>query len=174
MRVHHPDAHASGQHLPPAERRARFQAITAAYDALRGKRAAGAWGAPGDGDIYRAELERRRRARDAFRRHANTGFTYERAGQSEWTASADDRWKDRVILFVGILVSTPGSGFACGMGEVGLNDRRCRAGVGGGYRPRAPVAVVHGVVSGALDCVAEPRAGKEGCTRVRGGAAERD
>ena len=105
MRIYHPDSPVS-RPLPAATAQARFQAITAAYDALRGKRAAGAWGAPGEGDIYRAELERRRRAREAFRRHANTGFTYERAGQSEWTASADDRWKDRVILFVGILVST--------------------------------------------------------------------
>lgn len=36
VRAHHPDS-AHCRHLPPGERHARFQAITAAYDHLRGR-----------------------------------------------------------------------------------------------------------------------------------------
>ncbi|KIM77395.1 hypothetical protein PILCRDRAFT_825358 [Piloderma croceum F 1598] len=38
VRIHHPDSVLCG-HVPPAERHARFQAISAAYDHLRGKSA---------------------------------------------------------------------------------------------------------------------------------------
>ena len=98
VRIHHPDS-PFGRDLSPAIRRSRFQAITAAYDTLRGKTN----GSNGPVDVYRAELERRRRARAAYE------ASRRRAGaQAEvWTASADDRWKDIIILFVGIMVRTP-------------------------------------------------------------------
>ncbi|KAI0375010.1 hypothetical protein BV20DRAFT_961254 [Pilatotrama ljubarskyi] len=101
VRIHHPDSPFGGD-LSPAVRRSRFQSITAAYDILRGKTN----GSGGPVDIYRAELERRRRARAAYeasRSHTNPQT-------HDWSASADDRWKDRVILFVGILALGAGLG----------------------------------------------------------------
>ncbi|KAI0362232.1 hypothetical protein OH77DRAFT_1388338 [Trametes cingulata] len=95
VRIHHPDSPFGGD-LSPAVRRARFQSITAAYDILRGRTN----GSNGPVDIYRAELERRRRARAAY--EASRSYTNPQA--HDWSASADDRWKDRIILFVGILV----------------------------------------------------------------------
>ncbi|KAH9893608.1 hypothetical protein C8Q73DRAFT_648190 [Cubamyces lactineus] len=101
VRIHHPDS-PFGRDISPAIRRSRFQAITAAYDTLRGKTS----GSNGPIDVYRAELERRRRARAAYE------ASRRRAGaQAEvWTASADDRWKDRIILFVGIMALGAGLG----------------------------------------------------------------
>ncbi|KAI0820253.1 hypothetical protein BC628DRAFT_1469754 [Trametes gibbosa] len=101
VRVHHPDS-PLGRNISPSVRHSRFQSITAAYDILRGKRT----GSGGSGDIYRAELERRRRARAAY--EASRGQSYPRS--PEWSASADDRWKDRIILFVGILALGAGLG----------------------------------------------------------------
>ncbi|KAI0711540.1 hypothetical protein C8Q76DRAFT_737027 [Earliella scabrosa] len=108
VRVHHPDS-PSGRDLSPAIRRSRFQAITAAYDSLRGKRSGS--GSHGPTDIYRQELERRRRARAAYEASRNRGgFAYERYPDQTWTASADERWKDRIILFVGIMALGAGIG----------------------------------------------------------------
>ncbi|KAL7280286.1 hypothetical protein ACG7TL_005199 [Trametes sanguinea] len=95
VRIHHPDS-PFGRDLPPNVRHSRFQSITAAYDVLRGKKTAS--GAPVD--IYRAELERRRRARAAYEASRRPMSSQ----PQEWTATADDRWKDRIILFVGILL----------------------------------------------------------------------
>ncbi|KAH9921083.1 hypothetical protein B0H21DRAFT_827182 [Amylocystis lapponica] len=93
VRVHHPDSPLC-RDLAPAERHARFQAITAAYDALRAR---------GRHDPVRAELERRRRA--MHRRAA--AFTHtpyaHRPTQQEWTASADERWKDWLLITAGLL-----------------------------------------------------------------------
>lgn len=97
MRVHHPDS-PSGRDLSPALRHKRFQSITAAYDILRGK----SNGAGTPVDIYRAEIERRRRARAAY--EASRGYRPTRPRAETWSASADERWKDRVILFVGLMV----------------------------------------------------------------------
>ncbi|KAI0746567.1 hypothetical protein C8Q80DRAFT_1175944 [Daedaleopsis nitida] len=105
VRVHHPDA-PGARDLSPTLRRSRFQAITAAYDSLRGR-------TPGGGrDIYREELARRRRARAAYEAKLNRehGWAYEHPPSPQWTASADDRWKDRVILFAGILALGLGIG----------------------------------------------------------------
>ena len=52
--------------------------------------------------MYREELNRRRRAYAGERARRSGPFAH---GHSEWSASADDRWKDRLILFVGIMVS---------------------------------------------------------------------
>ena len=102
VRVHHPDA-PHGRDLSPAVRRSRFQAITAAYDVLRGKKSAASMYGPGD--IYRQEIERRRRARAAHEAsRMRSEFAYGHPSSPQWTASADDRWKDRIILFVGLMV----------------------------------------------------------------------
>ena len=103
VRVHHPDS-PFDHHLSSQERRSRFQAITSAYDTLRGKRGSGTNSTV---DVYRQELERRRRARAAYEQTRNSGFAYEHAGRSEWTASADDRWKDRILMDIGVGVRTP-------------------------------------------------------------------
>lgn len=110
VRIHHPDS-AHSRSLPPSERHTRFQSITAAYDVLQGKRRGGMPGDVGGGgsgpwgtsDPYMDELDRRRRAHYArHNRHAEyTHYTR----HDGWTASADDRWKDRMILIVGIIVS---------------------------------------------------------------------
>ena len=128
MRVHHPDS-PSGRDLSPAIRRSRFQAITAAYDSLRGKRSGS--GSHGPTDIYRQELERRRRARAAYEASRNGGgFAYERHPDQTWTASADDRWKDRIILFVGIMVRLRVSLSTCVVSSDGSYVQALGAGIG--------------------------------------------
>ncbi|RPD65271.1 hypothetical protein L226DRAFT_246718 [Lentinus tigrinus ALCF2SS1-7] len=108
VRVHHPDS-PHGRDLSPAIRRHRFQAITAAYDVLRGKKSAASMYGPGD--IYRQEIERRRRARAAYEAsRMRSEFAYEHPSGTQWTASADDRWKDRIILFVGLMALGAGLG----------------------------------------------------------------
>ncbi|KAL1707014.1 hypothetical protein EV121DRAFT_200152 [Schizophyllum commune] len=62
VRLHHPDSH-NCRHMTPAERHRRFQAITNAYDILRGKKAP-----EGPFDPFAAELARRKRAYAAARR----------------------------------------------------------------------------------------------------------
>ncbi|PCH36476.1 hypothetical protein WOLCODRAFT_166953 [Wolfiporia cocos MD-104 SS10] len=93
VRAHHPDS-PHNRELAAAVRHARFQALTAAYDALRGRAA----------DPIRAELDRRKRFQDARaremarRRHAEFAHA-----QPEFAAEADDGWKDRLIIAAGIL-----------------------------------------------------------------------
>jgi hypothetical protein len=84
-------------------RYARFHAVTRAYDILRGRSDANL----GNGfaeDIYSAELARRRR------QHAHRRAYYERATSESAEAggmgSADDAWKDQVIIVVGLAVRT--------------------------------------------------------------------
>ncbi|KAI0923366.1 hypothetical protein AcW1_006350 [Taiwanofungus camphoratus] len=100
VRVHHPDSPFC-RDLSHAERHARFQSLTAAYDALRGRNV----------DPIRAELDRRRRAQEARHRHSRRAefaggrFDYAHGPrQQEWSASPDDRWKDRFIIAAGLLV----------------------------------------------------------------------
>ncbi|KAI0764751.1 hypothetical protein C8Q74DRAFT_1283706 [Fomes fomentarius] len=108
VRVHHPDA-PNGYNLSPEVRRSRFQAITAAYDTLRGKWSGGSSNSADD--IYRQELDRRRRARAAYEASLGRGtFSYEQTPGKTWEASADDRWKDRIILFIGIMALGAGLG----------------------------------------------------------------
>ncbi|KAI5895852.1 uncharacterized protein SCHCODRAFT_02495038 [Schizophyllum commune H4-8] len=66
VRLHHPDSH-NCRHMTPAERHRRFQAITNAYDILRGKKAP-----EGPFDPFAAELARRKRAYAAARRCAKS------------------------------------------------------------------------------------------------------
>nr|VWP01883.1 Polygalacturonase (PG) (EC (Pectinase) [Ganoderma boninense] len=107
VRVHHPDA-PYGRDLSPAIRRSRFQAITAAYDTLRGKRGSGA---DGPVDIYREEILRRKRAWAAHEEaRRRSGHPWEDQQGQKWKASADDRWKDRIILIIGIMALGAGLG----------------------------------------------------------------
>ncbi len=59
----------------------------------------------GPGDIYRQEIERRRRAQAAYKAsRMRSEHAYQHPSGAQWSASADDRWKDRIILFVGLMV----------------------------------------------------------------------
>ncbi|KAG2141917.1 hypothetical protein DEU56DRAFT_270648 [Suillus clintonianus] len=104
VREHHPDS-AQAQHIPASERHSRFQAITAAYEALTGKsRLQLGSGFRSDSDMYE-ELRRRRRShhRSAgmdFDHNHPFGFASGTSGR-EWTARPDERWKDWSIIFVG-------------------------------------------------------------------------
>ncbi|KAM5530642.1 hypothetical protein V8D89_011564 [Ganoderma adspersum] len=107
VRMHHPDA-PYARDLSPTIRRSRFQAITAAYDTLRGKRGSGA---DGPVDIYREEILRRKRAWAAHEEsRRRSGSLWEDAPGQKWKASADDRWKDRIILIIGIMALGAGLG----------------------------------------------------------------
>ncbi|KAG5643929.1 hypothetical protein DXG03_009337 [Asterophora parasitica] len=82
------------------------EAISAAYDILRGKSS----GSAGH-DPYREEVMRRKAFYQAhYRRRAEYARQHPNYAQSrrEWTASADDRWKDRVILIVGVITLAAG------------------------------------------------------------------
>ncbi|KAF4569428.1 hypothetical protein EYR36_009219 [Pleurotus pulmonarius] len=83
-------------------RHARFQSITAAYDALRGKRASS------NVDPYTEEILRRKRAYHAHYGHRPRAEHAYYGGRHNWHASADDRWKDRIILVVGITALVAG------------------------------------------------------------------
>ncbi|TFK83614.1 hypothetical protein K466DRAFT_554769 [Polyporus arcularius HHB13444] len=108
VRVHHPDS-SHGRDLSPLVRRHRFQAITAAYDVLRGRKSAASMNGPGD--IYRQEIERRRRAQAAYAAsRMRSEHAYQHPSGAQWSASADDRWKDRIILFVGLMALGAGLG----------------------------------------------------------------
>ena len=96
VRVHHPDSPFC-RNLPPAERHARFQSISAAYDVLRGVK-------PPHDDAFSHELDRRRRAHRRTHRHPVEPDEFLRYSKTWTEESADDRWKDRIILCVGIFV----------------------------------------------------------------------
>ncbi|KAI5831171.1 hypothetical protein K523DRAFT_8770 [Schizophyllum commune Tattone D] len=96
VRLHHPDSH-NCRHMTPAERHRRFQAITNAYDILRGKKAP-----EGPFDPFAAELARRKRAYAAARRGRQQSMYRD---YREYAPSGDERWKDRVIVTVGVLGS---------------------------------------------------------------------
>lgn len=97
VRAHHPDS-PHCRSLSPSERHTRFQAITSAYDVLRGKSAA-----QSRFDPYTEEVARRKRAYYAHHHH-NRRAEYAHASNHDWTTNADDRWKDRVILIFGVVV----------------------------------------------------------------------
>ncbi|CAL1713886.1 unnamed protein product [Somion occarium] len=105
VRIHHPDSpHA--RHLDPSVRHSRFQSIRAAYDTLMGK----GYGSGSTIDPVYAELERRRRTQEAYRRARQRAEFADGFPQKKWEASPDDRWKDRVIFAVGILCLFVGIG----------------------------------------------------------------
>ncbi|KAF8653232.1 hypothetical protein AX16_004061 [Volvariella volvacea WC 439] len=99
VRVHHPDS-PHCRSLSPEVRHARFQSITAAYDVLRGKTRAQSMKDP-----YMEEVERRKRA--YYARH-NRRAEYAHYTKHDWSASADDRWKDKLILVVGVFTLAAG------------------------------------------------------------------
>lgn len=89
--MHHPDS-AQCRNLAPEVRHARFQSISHAYDALRGRRSPEAAAS----DPFRQELERRRR-----QQHFDTAAHPRRDFEAQ---GADDRWKDQLIIAVGLVV----------------------------------------------------------------------
>ena len=113
VRYHHPDS-PHCRSLEPAERHARFRAITHAYDVLRRKSS----GFP-ELDPYREEVRRRKQHHEAHRAR-RTPFVHPE--KEVWTASVDDRWKDRVILVVSILV---GVDFSFFFFTLAANSRGC-------------------------------------------------
>ncbi|KIP07229.1 hypothetical protein PHLGIDRAFT_427093 [Phlebiopsis gigantea 11061_1 CR5-6] len=112
VRVHHPDS-AQCRNLAPEVRHARFQSISHAYDALRGRRSPEAAAS----DPFRQELERRRR-----QRHFDTAAHPRRDFEAQ---GADDRWKDRLIIAVGLVSLAVGLGPALIFG--GPSDQQHRS-----------------------------------------------
>lgn len=95
VRIHHPDS-PSCRHLPPADRHSRFQAITAAYDALRkGSTVSSHF------DVYAEEVARRKRA---YQRQNARRAQYAAPNHYQWNSNADDRWKDHMLIAIGVLV----------------------------------------------------------------------
>ena len=106
--MHHPDS-PQCRDLPATVRRARFQSITHAYDGLRGKK--GHYSQTHD--PYLDEIMRMKRAQNLRRAaYAETQNPFgpewtassSDSARRKWDASPDDRWKDRVLICVGVLV----------------------------------------------------------------------
>jgi DnaJ-class molecular chaperone len=90
VRVHHPDAPGA-----PPQAQARFLAIKAAYDVLRGVRPGVAGDVPGESAAARAKRDLDAaiwRAKQA--RRADT-----------FTSGGDDRWQDRLLITLVVVVS---------------------------------------------------------------------
>ena len=94
MRIYHPDSPVS-RPLPAAAAQARFQGITAAYDALRGKAHAAAGVAAARNDLHNVSSALWRAKQ---RRRAELGG-----------GGLDERWKDRLLLGAVVLVSPAGA-----------------------------------------------------------------
>ena len=88
VRLYHPD---KASDVPPDIAHARFQAITHAYDALRGKVASGS---ADDGSPSNPSVDLRYQTTAAWR------AAHRRRQQELYSSGAvDDKWKDRIILF---------------------------------------------------------------------------
>ncbi|KAK7676634.1 hypothetical protein QCA50_020377 [Cerrena zonata] len=102
VRIHHPDS-PHCRHLDSAIRHAQFQSIRSAYDYLMGR----GFTPSGSYDPAFSELDRIRRAQEAHRRararRREAEFADGFGRKREWEASADDRWKDRMIFFTGVV-----------------------------------------------------------------------
>lgn len=92
VRIYHPDSPVS-RPLPSATAQARFQSITAAYDALRGKKPPPGESSSGARVDTHSVGAAAWRARMRRRAELNTGL--------------DDRWKDRLMLGTVLMVSHP-------------------------------------------------------------------
>ncbi|KDQ61975.1 hypothetical protein JAAARDRAFT_31462 [Jaapia argillacea MUCL 33604] len=129
VRIHHPDSPTCRSLLPsPTARHERFQKLTSAYEHLRFPTAhssrIGRYDSARHGYGYEEEIERRRRHQWARERNRSSGAWsgahhyrgwQEQQGRGwgaglggaeaygEWNATGDDRWKDRVIVAVGLL-----------------------------------------------------------------------
>lgn len=99
VRLHHPDS-TNCRHMSAAERHRRFQAITNAYEILRGKKAP-----ESPFDPFAAELARRKRAYAAARRGRQHSMYRD---YRDYAPSGDERWKDRLIVTVGVLTFLAG------------------------------------------------------------------
>jgi hypothetical protein len=91
VRVHHPDSVLCG-HIPPTERHARFQAISAAYDHLRGK-----------SDTSRSTLSYDDQLHEGIRRRAR--HTHNRRADFEDRPPEADYAADIVPIIFGGIVS---------------------------------------------------------------------
>jgi hypothetical protein len=114
VRVHHPDA-ATARSISPQVAQARFHAISAAYDILRGKLPP-----PGSHpfsspyspyarsmDPFAEEIRRRQatfRRRNAEWARAQSSAGMDNGSRGWDPGRGDDRWKDRIIVTVGIFV----------------------------------------------------------------------
>ncbi|KAK0239036.1 hypothetical protein EDD85DRAFT_951248 [Armillaria nabsnona] len=97
VRHHHPDS-LSCRDLPSSDRQARFQAIAHAYDTLRGKNPQ--TGTRRDWGEYADELQRRKKR---WERQQSARYNYAHPPRYKWESNADDRWKDNMILTIGIV-----------------------------------------------------------------------
>ncbi|KIK57770.1 hypothetical protein GYMLUDRAFT_45961 [Collybiopsis luxurians FD-317 M1] len=103
VRLYHPDS-PSCRLVPPTERHARFQAIRAAYDALRKADKLGLRNAHMFQD-YAEEIARRKNVFHRQQLYRNRGPNVHRREYEpryEWNSNADDRWKDRMIIGFGV------------------------------------------------------------------------
>ena len=86
VRIYHPDSPVS-RALPPELTDGRFQAITKAYDALRGKTVMTPAGVEAKADVPQSA---------AWRRH--------RARRLDLDSGGDDRWKERLLILGAVFV----------------------------------------------------------------------
>jgi DnaJ-class molecular chaperone len=101
VREHHPDSYACA-HLSAAERHARFQSITGAYETLSGRRAA-------ESDAYLTEILRRRatprRPKKTWAEEYEFPGKGNRHGEGrEWMSNESDKRKDTLLMIGGGLV----------------------------------------------------------------------
>ncbi|KAJ3970652.1 hypothetical protein EV361DRAFT_915010 [Lentinula raphanica] len=103
VRLYHPDS-PSCRLIPHSERHARFQAIRAAYDALRKGDKLGLKNAHLF-EEYADEIARRKNIYYKHQQYRNRGPNVARGYEPryEWNSNADDRWKDHMILGFGIV-----------------------------------------------------------------------
>lgn len=101
--MHHPDS-PQCRDLPSTVRRARFQSITHAYDVLRGKRTQRAVHDPAMEELLRRRQYAYPRSAGSAYQHGGSSYAYDGSGRRDLEDTGDDRWKDRVIIFVGVVV----------------------------------------------------------------------
>jgi len=90
VRIYHPDSPVS-RALPPEVTDGRFQSITKAYDALRGRTPMMPEGIQGTSDAQNP---------------TSTAWRARQARRLDLDIGGDDRWKDRVILFGVVFVGS--------------------------------------------------------------------
>jgi hypothetical protein len=167
VRLHHPDAPAC-RHIPPAERHSRFQAISSAYDTLRGRRPHTSSHHTSGSNAFEAELARRRRnTRGHEHYQRDWGFDFpgdgSRHGQGRTWDETDPahKWKDRVLVISG------GIALALGLGPMfaapfTVGDKRHRAALAHLQEARAEAKEYGQERRAAIkERVAEERARKE-------------
>ncbi|KAH7906633.1 hypothetical protein BJ138DRAFT_610925 [Hygrophoropsis aurantiaca] len=113
VREYHPDS-VLARHLVPSssERHTRFQAITGAYDTLcgRGRFSHHGRGGHDDREMYESLMRRRR---STARRRAGMDYDFDSPyhhPHPQWTAKADERWKDWSLMVFGTMLVISGLG----------------------------------------------------------------